>query len=107
MFTDPDIGFQMSSQNVKEDCCYERCADELCVRNESLCNGGAGGPDQRPVCVVDEPLKDEPSNCTDYSLLDSSDGGRRPGGAGAAATVRLLLALSASHLLARSAMAVT
>lgn len=111
MFTDPDIGFQMSSQDVKEDCCYERCTDELrkdelCVRNESHCNGGANDPDQRLVCVVDRPLEDDQSNCTDYSLLDSSDGGGRLGG-GTAAIVRLLLVSAGSHLMARSVLAVT
>jgi len=63
---------------VTEQCCYEHCADGLCVRNASLCNGDSGGDPQRPVCVENVPLAVEVSLCTDYSLTDTSSGRGRP-----------------------------
>ncbi|KAL4123269.1 hypothetical protein QTP88_015469 [Uroleucon formosanum] len=74
---DPDIWFQTSATDVTEQCCYEHCADGLCVRNASLCNGDSGDP-QRPVCVENVPLAIEESLCTDYSLTDTSSGRGRP-----------------------------
>lgn len=88
MFADPDI-------EAREDCCYEHCADELCVRNASLCDGGGG--DQRPVCVEDVKLPDDgpEEKCDDYSLSDPSGGGRPGPGA-----VGLLALVSALQLVA-------
>ncbi|XP_022163045.1 uncharacterized protein LOC111028627 [Myzus persicae] len=76
---DPDIWFQTSATDVTEQCCYEHCADGLCVRNASLCNGDSGDAvvPQRPVCVENVPLAIEESLCTDYSLTDTSSGHRR------------------------------
>ncbi|XP_060836301.1 putative uncharacterized protein DDB_G0277255 [Rhopalosiphum padi] len=75
---DPDIWFQTSATDVTEQCCYEHCADGLCVRNETLCNGGSGSAAdlQRPVCVENVPLDIEESQCTDYSLTDTSSSSR-------------------------------
>uniref|UniRef100_A0A2S2PJP5 Uncharacterized protein n=1 Tax=Schizaphis graminum TaxID=13262 RepID=A0A2S2PJP5_SCHGA len=80
MSTDPDIWFQTSATDVTEQCCYEHCADGLCIRNETLCNGDSGGVAdfQRPVCVENVPLAVEESLCTDYSLTDTSSSSGRP-----------------------------
>lgn len=108
----------MSSTNLKEDCCYEHCEDGLCIRNVSLCyndvttsvaaetKDGLFGTNQRPVCVEKVPLKVEVSECTDYSLTDSS-GGREQGQPTAAAAMLLLLLLIFSIAQNTPQMAVT
>ncbi|XP_050056390.1 putative uncharacterized protein DDB_G0277255 [Aphis gossypii] len=78
---DPDIWFQTSATDVTEQCCYEHCADGLCVRNETMCNDDTGGGAldlHRPVCVESVPQADEESQCTDYSLTDKSSSRGRP-----------------------------
>lgn len=75
LFADPDIGYQMSSTNAAEDCCYEHCTEHgLCVRNSSACDRGDDA-DQRPLCVEKVPLQVEESECMDFS--PTSGGGDR------------------------------
>jgi hypothetical protein len=76
---DPDIGYQMSSTNAPEDCCYEHCAEHrLCVRNSTACDRGDGRADQRPLCVEEVPLTVEESECTDFGPTGSSAATRPP-----------------------------
>ncbi|XP_050539103.1 uncharacterized protein LOC126904261 [Daktulosphaira vitifoliae] len=77
--TDPDIGYQMSAVDIKEDCCYEYCDDGLCIRNSSLCIDDrpvnsfirTRSIDQRKVCIQRVQQEIEGSTCKDYSLSDS------------------------------------
>ncbi|XP_050432786.1 NALCN channel auxiliary factor 2 [Adelges cooleyi] len=104
---DPDIMYQMSAVDAKEDCCYEHCGDGLCIKNASLCvdDRSTFGPrpaDQRPVCVHSIPPEDEESTCKDYSLSDSAADRDVP-----APFPWLLVALSLPPLLRTTLAAVT
>lgn len=103
VFVDPDIGYQMSSTDARRDCCYEHCADRLCVRNASMCvtdDGGAVYGDQRPVCVDQNRMsRDDDSECPDYD----ADGGAGRRTAASDGTTGWLLAAVASWWLIRTA----